>query len=66
MMVGKWIKQSRFSGLTDVRTVSYELSESDDSDFFSRCSDQTMRITEMDKETINNYNPIADPFEEEL
>jgi len=47
------LKNVRFSGLTDVRTVSDELSDDESSDCFSRDSDQTLHITKIDEKELD-------------
>ena len=47
MLKDQLLTQCRWSGLTDIRTVSDELSSSGSSGFFSECSDQTMAMTRL-------------------
>lgn len=53
-MIAAKLVNVRFSGLTDVRTVSDDLSSSDSSsDCFSRDPDQTLHISKMDERELN-------------
>lgn len=58
-IVGNFMQRSHWSGLTDVRTVSDELSDSDVSDCFSFATDQTLHITEVDKQDRRRFDPMT-------
>ena len=69
-MLKAGLKHCRYSGLTDVRTVSDDLSSSRSSGFFSEATDQTMAMTPrvgqiefkqmIDQSIIQFINPVEE------
>ena len=67
-MLKERLKHCRFSGLTDIRTVSDELSsDNDGSGFFSAATDQTMTITDYDQQELAEFkNPLDEHIVDEI